>query len=169
MGFSKCHIPYLCGSIDGSIIKIAAPYSTTFIPREFWCKRKKQYSLNLMVICDHMKRIIFADSRWPGSTSDTGAVSRSKFLTNLFVRRDPTLFPHPYMVLSDGGFHKRSCFIAPDYNARNRVENQFNTSISSARCIVENAYISTQFKRVQESFGSLRLHTPQHMYRCGRC
>lgn len=32
------------------------------------------------------------------------------------------------------------CFIAPDYNARNRVENQFNTSISSARCIVENAF-----------------------------
>ena len=73
-----------------------------------------------MVIFDHKKRFIFADSRWPGSTSDTGAVSRSRFLTDLFVRRDPTLFPEPYMILSDGGFHKRICFIAPDYQANNR-------------------------------------------------
>jgi hypothetical protein len=138
--FNKCSIPYLIGSIDGSIIKIAAPYATNFIPREFWCKRKQSYSLNLMVICDNRKRFIFADSRWPGSTSDTGAVSRSSFLTNLFIRRDPVLFPQPYMILSDGGFHKRSCFIAPDYQARNRLENLFNTSISRARCVVENAF-----------------------------
>ena len=138
--FERSNIPYLLGSIDGSIIKIAAPHSTTFIPREFWCKRKKTYSLNLMVICDHRKRFIFADSRWPGSTSDTGAVSRSNFLSNLFIRRDQVLFPHPYMILSDGGFHKRSCFIAPDYDARNRLENLFNVSISGARCVVENAF-----------------------------
>lgn len=138
--FAKCQIPFLCGSIDGSIIIISAPHSDAFIPKEFWCKRKKSYSLNLMVICDHRKRFIFADSRWPGSTSDTGAVSRSSFLTNQFIRRDPILFPGPYMILSDGGFHKRSCFIAPDYQARNRLENLFNTSISRARCVVENAF-----------------------------
>ena len=79
--FSRCQIPYLCGSRDGSIIKISAPSQETYIPREFWCKRKKNYSINLMVICDHRKRFIFADSRWPGATSDT--VSRSSFLTNI--------------------------------------------------------------------------------------
>lgn len=138
--FNKCNIPYLCGSIDGSIIKISAPSCVSYIPREFWCKRKKAYSLNLMVICDHRKRILYADARWPGSTSDTGAVSRSRFLRNLFVRRDETLFPLPFMILSDGGFHKRACFIAPDLPAGNQMENSFNTRISSARCIVENAF-----------------------------
>ena len=134
--FSNCNIPYLCGSIDGSIIKISAPFSVSYIPREFWCKRKKAYSLNLMVICDHRKRFIYANARWPGSTSDTGSVSRSRFLRNLFVRRDKALFPLRFMISSDGGFHKRACFIAPDYPA----VNQFNTRISSARCIVENAF-----------------------------
>lgn len=33
--FTKCQIPFLCGSIDGSIIKISAPHSDAFIPREF--------------------------------------------------------------------------------------------------------------------------------------
>lgn len=93
-----------------------------------------------MVICDHRKRFIFADSRWPGSTCDTGAVARSRFLTNLFVQRDLTLFPQPYMILADGGFHKRTCFVAPDLPAHNRLESSFNTSISRARCVVENAF-----------------------------
>lgn len=157
--YNKCSIPYLCGSIDGSIIKIASPHCVNYIPREFWCKRKKAYSLNLMVICDHRKRIIFADSRWPGSTSDTGAVARSKFLSNLFIRRDPSLFPSPYMVLSDGGFHKRSCFIAPDLVARNRLENLFNTRISSARCIVENAFglLKMKWRRLHQH--SIAEHT----------
>ena len=44
------------------------------------------------------------------------------------------------MILSDGGFHKRACFIAPDLQAANHMENCFNSRISSARCIVENAF-----------------------------
>ena len=44
------------------------------------------------------------------------------------------------MILSDGGFHKRACFIAPDYPAVNQLENSFNSRISSARCVVENAF-----------------------------
>lgn len=138
--YSKCSVPYLFGSIDGSIIKIKSPFAVNFIPRELRSKRKQAYSLNLMVICDHKKRFIFADSRWPGSTCDTGAVARSRFLTNLFVQRDPDLFPQPYMILADGGFHKRACFVAPDLPAHNRLETTFNTSISRARCVVENAF-----------------------------
>ena len=51
-----------------------------------------------------------------------------------------TLFPQPYMMLADGGFHKRTCFVAPDLPAHNRIENVFNTSVSRARCVVENAF-----------------------------
>ena len=61
-------------------------------------------------------------------------------VTNLFVQRDDDSFPLPYMILADGGFHKRTCFIAPDLPANNRIENIFNTNISQARCVVENAF-----------------------------
>ena len=157
--YAKCRIPYLFGSIDGSIIKISSPFAVNFIPKEFWSKRKKAYSLNLMVICDHKKRFIFADSRWPGSTCDTGAVARSKFLTNLFVSRDEALFPLPYMILADGGFHKRTCFVAPDLPAQNRFESSFNTSISRARCVVENAFglLKMKWRRLHQH--SIAEHT----------
>ena len=44
------------------------------------------------------------------------------------------------MILADGGFHKRACFVTPDLPAHNRLETTFNTSISRARCVVENAF-----------------------------
>ena len=150
--YSKCSVPYLFGSIDGSVIKIKSPFVVNFIPREFWSKRKLAYSLNLMVICDHKKRLVFADSRRPGSTCDTGAIARSRFLTNLFVQRDPDLFPQPCMILADGGYHKRACFAAPDLPAHNRLETTFNTSISRARCVVENAFglLKVKWRRLHQ-------------------
>ena len=157
--FDKCGILFLIGSIDGSIIKISSPFSVNFIPREFWSKRKESYSLNLVVICDHRKRFIFADSRLPGSTCDTGAVALSRFLTNHFVQRDDDLFPLPYMILADGGFHKRTCFIAPDLPANNRLENIFNTNISRATCVVENTFglLKMKWRRLRQH--SIAEHT----------
>lgn len=138
--FRKTKIPYILGSIDGSIIKISAPFSTNYMPSEFFCGRKHTYSLNLMAICDHKKRFIFADCRWPGTTNDLGAVSRSRFLSNLLISRDNLLFPRPWMILADGGFHKRSCFIAPDFPGNNFLTNLFNKYISRGRVIVENCF-----------------------------
>jgi hypothetical protein len=101
------------------------------------CPHKKRY---VMAICDHKKRFIFADCRWPGTTNDLGAVARSRFLSNLLVSRDHLLFPFPWMILADGGFHKRSCFVAPDYPGNNYFINLFNTAISRGRVIVENSF-----------------------------
>ena len=56
------------------------------------------------------------------------------------MRRDDVLFPLPFMILFNGGFHKRASFIAPDLQAANHMENSFNSQISCARCIVENAF-----------------------------
>lgn len=41
-----------------------------------------------MIICDHRKKIIFVDLRWPGAKNDNGAVVRNSFLANLFTDRD---------------------------------------------------------------------------------
>jgi hypothetical protein len=79
--FRKTKIPYIMGAIDGSIILIQAPFSTHYIPSEFFSARKNSYSLNLMALCDHKKRFIFADCRWPGTTNDIGAAARSGFLS----------------------------------------------------------------------------------------
>jgi hypothetical protein len=43
------------------------------------------------------------------------------------------------MILSDGGFHVRSCFLAPDLVGTDAPHRRFNFHVSRARCIVENA------------------------------
>lgn len=93
-----------------------------------------------MAICDHKKRFIFADCRWPGTTNDLGAVTRSRFLSNLFIGRDLQLFPRPWMILADGGFHKRSCFVAPDLPGNNLLTRLYNMFISRGRVVVENCF-----------------------------
>lgn len=41
------------------------------------------------------------------------------------------------MLLADGGFHKRTCFVAPNMNPGVREHRHFNYFISKARVIVE--------------------------------
>ena len=76
-----------------------------------------------------------------------------------FVQRDDDLFPLPYMILADGGFHKRTCFLAPDLPANNRLESIFNTNISRARCVVENAFglLKMKWRRLHQH--SIAEHT----------
>jgi hypothetical protein len=75
-----CIFVYICIH-TGTIINCSAPFETRYIPREFWNSRKHSYAFNAMFICDHKKKFIYVDSRWPGSTNDTGAVARSSFLS----------------------------------------------------------------------------------------
>ena len=75
------------------------------------------------------------------------------------MQRDDDLFPLPYMILADGEFHKRTCFIAPDLPANNRLENNFNTNISRARCVVENTFglLKMKWRRLHQH--SIAEHT----------
>jgi hypothetical protein len=48
------------------------------------------------------------------------------------------MFPEPYMLVTDGGFHKRKCFIWPDIADELPGWNRFNYSTSRGRIIIEN-------------------------------
>jgi hypothetical protein len=60
-------------------------------------------------------------------------------MNRLFINRDEDFFPEPYMLLADGGFHKRTCFIWPDLMDVAAGWGRFNFFVSAARCIIENA------------------------------
>jgi hypothetical protein len=65
-------IPFIIGAIDGTIVNCSAPFESQYMPKEFWNSRKHSYAFNVMLVCNHQKKFTYVDSRWPGSTNDTG-------------------------------------------------------------------------------------------------
>ena len=90
-GFRHC-----VGIIDGTLIALA------FRPEayhECYFSRKSMYALNVMIVCDDKKRIIFYNAGWPGSTHDNRVFRNSK----LFYNRGD-YFSHREYLLGDSAY-----------------------------------------------------------------
>lgn len=85
-GFRHC-----VGIIDGTLVQL------TFRPlayHECYYPRKSMYCINVMIVCDDKKRIIFYNAGWPGSTHDNRVFRNSK----LFYNRDRYFSHHEYLL-----------------------------------------------------------------------
>ena len=85
-GFRHC-----VGIIDGTLIELA------FRPESYhecYFSRKSMYALNVMIICDDKKKIIYYNAGWPGSTHDNRVFRNSK----LFYNRGSYFSHHEYLL-----------------------------------------------------------------------
>ena len=85
-GFRHC-----VGIIDGTLIIL------DFRPEAFhecYFSRKSFYALNVMIVCDDMKRVIYYNAGWPGSTHDN-RVFRN---TDLFNNRGEYFSEYEYLL-----------------------------------------------------------------------
>ena len=85
-GFRHC-----VGIIDGTLIELG------FRPQayhECYYSRKCMYALNVMIICDDKKRIIFYIAGWPGSTHDNRVLRNS----NIFYNRGDYFSKREYLL-----------------------------------------------------------------------
>ena len=68
VGFGCC-----IGAVDGILIKTKRPgkeeCGVTGV-KKFFCARKNSYGLNMQVVADSRRRILFYHISWPGSASD---------------------------------------------------------------------------------------------------
>jgi hypothetical protein len=74
LGFRHC-----IGIIDGTLVAL------DFQPEVFhecYYSRKSVYALNVMIICDHRRRITYYYAGWPGSTHDNRVFRNSKVFKN---------------------------------------------------------------------------------------
>ena len=85
-GFRHC-----VGIIDGTLIEL------TFRPESYhecYYTRKSNYALNVMIVCDDKRRIIYYNAGWPGSTHDNRVFRNSK----LFYNRKEYFSHHEYLL-----------------------------------------------------------------------
>jgi hypothetical protein len=129
-GFRHC-----VGIIDGTLVVL------DFRPEayhECYYSRKSVYAINLMVVCDDQKRIIFYLAGWPGSTHDNRVFRNSKLFKNRLE-----YFEHMEYLLGDSAYSASSIMVqafkkngATSYLPDD--QHNFNTMLAEVRIASEH-------------------------------
>ena len=123
-GFKGC-----IGVVDGTFVNLCR--KPTVDPETYW-SRKKRYSMNVQIVCNHRRQIIYYQVGYPGSCSD------SYCFRNCDLNNHPRrYFRNGEYLLADGGYALNSRTLTP-YRMPEGDQNQFNNKLSSARIIVEH-------------------------------
>ncbi len=117
------------GIVDGTFVNLCQKPQVD--PETYW-SRKQRYSMNVQIVCNERREIIFYQVGYPGSCNDAYC----------FRNCDLSLNPQRYFetgeyLLADGGYVLNSRTLTP-YKMPVGDQNQFNYKISSARIIVEH-------------------------------
>ena len=126
---------HIVGIIDGTLIGL------NFRPEAFhecYFSRKSMYALNVMIVCDDRKRIIYYNAGWPGSTHDN-RVFRN---TDLYINRGK-YFSHREYLLGDSAYSASAIMVQAfkkevgqaDLPANNKF---FNTKLAQVRIASEH-------------------------------
>ncbi|XP_026482249.1 putative nuclease HARBI1 [Ctenocephalides felis] len=108
--YTKFGMPGIIGCIDCTHVSIVAPKKDHPVaPAAIYMNRKGYYSINIEVICDADERILFASSRYPGSTHDA-AICKVSAVRALLTRNaddDETY------LLGNSSYPLEHCLLTP--------------------------------------------------------
>jgi len=136
--FQKTGMPYVHGIIDGTHVEILKPINRIPPPEKYF-NRKGYYSLNCLMVCDHLKRIRFFSSRHVGSTHDARIFNESHLRVKLEENFDAQ---NPKVLLGDEGFGCSPVLITPLRADRieNDQERKFNIAHKQTRIAIEHTF-----------------------------
>jgi regulator of replication initiation timing len=138
-GMHNGKFPGLCCVIDGTEIKISRPSSSQY-QQGLYSKKKKQFSVNVLIICDLVGNILYVSPHQDGAHDQ--AHWNKLDLRRLFENKS-------FGIAGDGGFYfNRQCdpikiigytpFKKPKHGVLNENQKLFNRQLSEIRVIVEN-------------------------------
>ncbi|XP_069793215.1 uncharacterized protein [Narcine bancroftii] len=147
-GFAEKDYPMCAGAIDGTHIPIIAPQedATSYYNRKGW------HSVILQAVVDHECRFTDVYVGWPGRTPDAKVLANSP-LYRKAEDADGYLFPHevsmnvdgveiPAHLVGDPAYPLRNWLMKgfTDHQDLNQQKSKFNSRLSSALIVVENAF-----------------------------
>ncbi|KAL3684883.1 hypothetical protein R1sor_002905 [Riccia sorocarpa] len=126
--FASLGFPGCVGLIDGTLVKLSQR------PRddgETYFDRKSNYSLNVQVVCDENKRVIYVFAGMPGSCHDVTCPRRSSLWGRL---NSPQLFDFSQYLLGDNGYVPLERLVCSYKRTGGDMDKiSFNTCIAHAR------------------------------------
>ena len=120
----------LIGIVDGTFINLCEKPQVD--PETYW-SRKQRYSMNVQIVCNERREIIYYQVGYPGSCPDTVC------FRNCDVFKNPErYFSNGEYLLADGGYVLNNRTLVPYRNPQEPEKLEFNRKLSSARIIVEH-------------------------------
>jgi hypothetical protein len=117
------------GIVDGTFVNLCQ--KPTVDPETYW-SRKQKYSMNVQIVCNERREIIFYQVGYPGSCNDAYC------FRNCDLNKNPERYFSPgEYLLADGGYTLNSRTLTP-YKLPTGDQTSFNGKLSSARITVEH-------------------------------
>ena len=129
------------GALDGWLVKIKKPSSKDGVkfPGDFF-SRKGFYAINVQVLVDRKKRVLYKSILCRGAEHDSSAFKASD-LYSLLMEKKADLQEQGLYMIGDSAYSIRSFIIVPYDNAFHGTgEDTFNFYHSSSRIVVECAF-----------------------------
>jgi hypothetical protein len=144
--FQLTGFPGAIGIIDGTHIGLVKPVSSGEVMPERFCNRKHFYSLNCVVICDHLGRVRFFTNRHAGSAHDSRIWEESAMKATLVDRFTTS---HPQYLIGDEGFacsdtlltmvREQQLRAVTDAQRREKML-AYNSALKKARITIEHCF-----------------------------
>lgn len=130
--FKKYGVPNVVGFIDGTHIILS---QRPALDGEVYFNRKKTYSMNVILICDDRRRILWMQTGWPGSVYDATVFSHSNLFNEPLSYHKSSEF-----LIGDSGFILGPNMVIPytSTNAQLPDNIKFNEHISKMRVVIEH-------------------------------
>lgn len=117
------------GVLDGTFVNLCQKPGVD--PETFW-SRKQRYSMNLQIICNHKREIIYYHVGYPGSCHDSTCFNQTDI-----CKHPEKYFSNGEYLLADCGYALSPNTIVP-FRSPGGNQLEFNRKFSSARIIVEH-------------------------------
>uniref|UniRef100_UPI00398F604A putative nuclease HARBI1 n=1 Tax=Pristiophorus japonicus TaxID=55135 RepID=UPI00398F604A len=121
--------PRVQGAIACTHVRLRVPQNHP----EIFMNRKGFHSPSAQLVCDHQRRIMAVDARYPGSSHDS-FILRQSSVTAVFTRPNQDCG----WLLGDEGYPLSTWLMTPLQNPRTAGEHADNDAHSSTRCITEH-------------------------------
>ena len=125
------------GAIDGWLVRILCPTRKEVKNPGKYMSRKGFFALNVQVICDKKRRVLWSYIGAKGSSHDSAVLKSSGLYSHLMSLAD-NLYESGLYIVGDSAYALRGFMICPYDNAKaGSVEDNFNFFQSSQRIHIE--------------------------------
>ena len=128
------------GAVDGWLCRINCPAKREVKNPGKYMSRKGFFAINVQVICDKRRRILWSSIGAKGSSHDSTVFKDSVLYRNLMEKAD-WLHEHGYYLVGDSAYALRGFLLCPYDNAKKgSAEDNYNFFHSSQRIHIECAF-----------------------------